>query len=116
MTTPTTEFARLVPGYKQVDAFLGDAEYEDEEEVVYITLDLGGGVDAALIPSSKSYRLIVRPIAVVTGTMVYLPEESPETILATCTQATLLTTMELRLCLQKAQRSNERTKMLGEEK
>ncbi|KAJ7074503.1 hypothetical protein C8F01DRAFT_1361128 [Mycena amicta] len=57
MSTSTPNFSRLVDGYKQVDAFLEDEEYEDEE-VVYVTLDLGSGVDAALIPSSKSYRLI----------------------------------------------------------
>nr|GAT54382.1 predicted protein [Mycena chlorophos] len=58
-TSTTADFSRLVPGYTQVDAFTAaEDEYEEEEEVVYVTLDLGGGVDSALLPSSKSYRLI----------------------------------------------------------
>ncbi|KAK0497299.1 hypothetical protein EDD18DRAFT_1161525 [Armillaria luteobubalina] len=47
----------LCPGYKQVDAFGPDDEYEDEEEVSYVTLDLGS-VEPSLLPSSASYRLI----------------------------------------------------------
>ncbi|KAF7293188.1 TFIIIC-sub6 domain-containing protein [Mycena chlorophos] len=57
-TSTTTDFSRLVPGYTQVDSFTASDEYEEEEEVVYVTLDLGGDVDSALLPSSKSYRLI----------------------------------------------------------
>ncbi|KAF8885558.1 hypothetical protein CPB84DRAFT_1685364 [Gymnopilus junonius] len=47
----------LCPGYKQVDAFGPDDDYEDEEEVVYVTLDMGN-VEPTLVPSSTSYRLI----------------------------------------------------------
>ncbi|PBK65833.1 hypothetical protein ARMSODRAFT_939878 [Armillaria solidipes] len=47
----------LCPGYKQVDAFGPDDDYEDEEEVSYVTLDLGS-VEPSLLPSSASYRLI----------------------------------------------------------
>ncbi len=47
----------LCPGYKQVDAFGPDDEYEDEEEISYVTLDLGS-VEPSLLPSSASYRLI----------------------------------------------------------
>ncbi|KAF9050831.1 hypothetical protein BDZ89DRAFT_593171 [Hymenopellis radicata] len=47
----------LCPGYTQVDTFGPDDDYDDEEEVVYVTLDLTD-VDASLIPSSKAYRLM----------------------------------------------------------
>ncbi|GLB42995.1 putative TFIIIC subunit [Lyophyllum shimeji] len=47
----------LCPGYKQVDAFGPDEEYEDEEEVAYVTLDLGN-IEPTLVPSSSTYRLI----------------------------------------------------------
>jgi general transcription factor 3C polypeptide 6 len=49
----------LFPGYKQVDSFGPDEEYElEEEEVSYVTLDLGR-IEPTLIPSSSTYRLIV---------------------------------------------------------
>ena len=53
----------LFPGYKQVEAFGPDEDYESnngevEEEVEYVTLDLGT-VEPTLVPSSSSYRLIV---------------------------------------------------------
>ncbi|KAF8878150.1 hypothetical protein CPB85DRAFT_1234868 [Mucidula mucida] len=47
----------LCPGYTQVETFGPDDEYDEEEEVVYVTLDLVD-VDASLIPSSKAYRLM----------------------------------------------------------
>ncbi|KAH8109059.1 hypothetical protein DFH11DRAFT_1516025 [Phellopilus nigrolimitatus] len=48
----------LFPGYKHVDAFGADDEYEsDEVEECYVTLDLGS-VEQTLVPSSASYRLI----------------------------------------------------------
>ena len=55
----------LFPGYKHVEAFGADDEYESkdgvvEEEVEYVTLDLGS-VEPTLVPSSSSYRLIVSP-------------------------------------------------------
>lgn len=56
---------RLVPGFRQVDAFGFDDLYEcDEhgeiiEEVSYVTLDLGA-VEPTLVPSTSTYRLIVR--------------------------------------------------------
>ena len=56
MSAPETS---LAPGYKQVEAFGPDEEYESEEEVEYVTLDLGA-VEPALVPSSSSFRLIVR--------------------------------------------------------
>ncbi|KAG6826361.1 hypothetical protein H0H92_016153 [Tricholoma furcatifolium] len=46
----------LFPGYKQVDSFGPDDDY-DEEEVCYVTLDLGS-VEPTLVPSSSTYRLI----------------------------------------------------------
>jgi hypothetical protein len=50
----------LVPGYKQVDFFGPDEDYlEEEEEVSYVTLDLGV-VEPTLLPSTSTYRLIVR--------------------------------------------------------
>ena len=54
----------LFPGFKQVESFGPDEDYEHlengeiEEEVVYVTLDLGQ-VEPTLVPSSSSYRLIV---------------------------------------------------------
>ncbi|KAA1470762.1 hypothetical protein DENSPDRAFT_73338 [Dentipellis sp. KUC8613] len=53
----------LVPGYRQVESFGPDDDYERtaegdiEEEVSYITLDLGN-VEPTLVPSSSTYRLI----------------------------------------------------------
>ncbi|KAF8193730.1 hypothetical protein BJ912DRAFT_229784 [Pholiota molesta] len=47
----------LCPGYKQVEAFGPDEEYEDKEEVFYVTLDMGN-IEPTLVPSSTSYRLI----------------------------------------------------------
>ncbi|KAG6819792.1 hypothetical protein H0H93_008644 [Arthromyces matolae] len=46
----------LCPGFKQVDAFGPDDDYEDEE-VAYVTLDLGN-IEPTLVPSSSVYRLI----------------------------------------------------------
>jgi hypothetical protein len=48
----------LCPGYKQVESFGPYEEYDDEEEVCYVTLDMGN-VEPTLVPSSSSYRLIV---------------------------------------------------------
>ena len=48
----------LCPGYKQVEAFGLEEEYEDEEEVSYVILDLGN-VEPTLVPTSSTYRLIV---------------------------------------------------------
>ncbi|KIY44686.1 hypothetical protein FISHEDRAFT_18212, partial [Fistulina hepatica ATCC 64428] len=47
----------LCPGYVEVDSFGPDDEYEDEEEIAYVTLDLGN-VEPTLVPSVSSYRLI----------------------------------------------------------
>ncbi|KAF9035252.1 hypothetical protein BJ165DRAFT_1303021, partial [Panaeolus papilionaceus] len=49
----------LCPGYRYVEKFADDEEYEEEEEVTYVTLDLGN-VEPTLVPSSTEYRLIVR--------------------------------------------------------
>ena len=54
MTPPESLFA----GYKQVDAFGPDEDYETEEEICYVTLDLGE-IEPSLVPSSSTYRLIV---------------------------------------------------------
>ena len=48
----------LCPGYRNVDTFALEEEYESDEEVCYVTLDLGD-VEPKLVPSSNSYRLIV---------------------------------------------------------
>lgn len=54
----------LFPGFSQVEAFGPDETYEHledgeiDEEVVYVTLDLGQ-VEPTLVPSTSSYRLIV---------------------------------------------------------
>jgi hypothetical protein len=50
----------LCPGYKQVELFGPDEEYEGEEEVSYVTLDLGASIEPTLVASSSNYRLIVR--------------------------------------------------------
>ncbi|KAG8876997.1 hypothetical protein FRC20_000114 [Serendipita sp. 405] len=49
----------IVEGYDQVPDFdnLEDSEYE-EEEVCYVTLDLGP-LDPSLLPKATSYQLIV---------------------------------------------------------
>ncbi|KAI0245935.1 hypothetical protein BJV78DRAFT_1085536, partial [Lactifluus subvellereus] len=53
----------LAPGFRQVDAFDSDEDYERDEqgdiieEVSYVTLDLGA-VEPSLVPSSSTYRLI----------------------------------------------------------
>lgn len=48
----------LFPGYKQVESFGPEDEYESGEEVEYVTLDLGT-IEPTLVPSSSTYRLIV---------------------------------------------------------
>lgn len=56
---------RLAPGFRQVYAFDPDECYERDEqgnvieETSYVTLDLGA-VEPTLVPSSSTYRLIVR--------------------------------------------------------
>lgn len=51
--------ATLVPGYRQVESFGPDEDYlDEEEEVSYVTLDLGL-VEPTLLPSTSTYRLIV---------------------------------------------------------
>jgi hypothetical protein len=56
---------RLAPGLRHVDAFDSDDIYERDkdgeiiEDISYVTLDLGP-VEPSLVPSSSSYRLIVR--------------------------------------------------------
>ncbi|KAF8840476.1 hypothetical protein BDN67DRAFT_645284 [Paxillus ammoniavirescens] len=48
----------LIPGYKQVESFGPDEDYfDEEEEVSYVTLDLGM-VEPTLLPTSSTYRLI----------------------------------------------------------
>ena len=56
--TPTVAPSSVCPGYTQVDEFLPDEEYEGEEEVFYVTMDMGN-IEPTLVPSSSSYRLIV---------------------------------------------------------
>lgn len=53
----------LCPGYKHVERFDDDSQYEDEEgqvveEVEYVTLDLGA-IEPTLLPSSTACRIIV---------------------------------------------------------
>ncbi len=48
----------LYPGYHQVNAFGPDDDYEEEEEIFYVTLELEN-VEPALIPSCDSYYLVV---------------------------------------------------------
>ncbi|KAG1733657.1 uncharacterized protein EDB91DRAFT_636682 [Suillus paluster] len=44
-------------GYRQVESFGPDEEYLSEDEVSYVTLDLGT-VEPTLLPSSSTYRLV----------------------------------------------------------
>lgn len=48
----------LFDGYKHVESFGPDEDYEEEVEECYLTLDLID-VDPALISNSETYRLIV---------------------------------------------------------
>ncbi len=50
----------LYPGYHQVNAFGPDDDYEEEEEIFYVTFELGN-VEPVLIPSCDSYYLVVSP-------------------------------------------------------
>jgi hypothetical protein len=65
VTTKMTSDSRLAPGFHQVNAFGFDGLYERDEhdeiieEVSYVTLDLGT-VEPTLVPSTSTYRLIVR--------------------------------------------------------
>jgi hypothetical protein len=47
----------LCPGFRQVEEFGPEEEYEDEE-TFYVTLDLGN-IEPTLVPTSTEYRLIV---------------------------------------------------------
>ena len=49
----------MIPGYKQVEGFGADEEYEKEEEVEYVTLDLGKDVSKELLQDATEYRLVV---------------------------------------------------------
>ena len=49
---------KMLQGYKEVEDFDPDEEYEDEEEEEYITLDLSG-IDPALVTSNSQFRLVV---------------------------------------------------------
>lgn len=48
----------LFNGYKHVESFGPDEDYDEEVEECYLTLDLID-VDPALISNSETYRLIV---------------------------------------------------------
>jgi len=59
-TSTFTQPTSLCPGYKKVDVFNSSDDYysdDDEEDVSYITLDLGN-IEPTLVPSSSTYRLI----------------------------------------------------------
>ncbi|KAK0234832.1 hypothetical protein EDD85DRAFT_845533 [Armillaria nabsnona] len=47
----------LCPGYHQVTEFGPDDDYEEEEEIFYVTLELGN-VEPSLVPSCDSYHLV----------------------------------------------------------
>ena len=49
---------KMYLGYKSVSKFGPDDEYE-EEEVTYVTLDLGPSIGKALLPNTSDYRLAV---------------------------------------------------------
>lgn len=59
MSLPTAATTGLFPGYKHVNTFGDEDDYEpDSEEVEYVTLDLGA-VEPTLVANSSTYRLIV---------------------------------------------------------
>lgn len=58
MPAPST----LIPGFRQVETFGPDEDYEGEEEITYVPLDLGASLEPTLVASSSTYRLIVRSI------------------------------------------------------
>ncbi|KAK0489784.1 hypothetical protein EDD18DRAFT_1291223 [Armillaria luteobubalina] len=47
----------LCPGYHQVTQFRPEDDYEEEEEIIYITLELGN-VEPTLIPSCDGDHLV----------------------------------------------------------
>ncbi|KAF8344432.1 hypothetical protein F5887DRAFT_886268 [Amanita rubescens] len=47
----------LCPGYRHVEEFDPNEEYENDEETSYVTFDLGN-IEPTLVPSSSTYRLI----------------------------------------------------------
>ena len=49
---------KFLAGYKQVDSFGPDEEYDDDTEEIYVTLDLGN-VEPTLLARNSTYRLIV---------------------------------------------------------
>ncbi|KAL5514007.1 hypothetical protein ACEPAG_2768 [Sanghuangporus baumii] len=58
LPSTASEAQGLFPGYKHVERFGPDEDYDDDEvEECYVTLDLGS-IDQTLVPSSNSYRLI----------------------------------------------------------
>ncbi|KIK55640.1 hypothetical protein GYMLUDRAFT_76398 [Collybiopsis luxurians FD-317 M1] len=82
MTTTTTiinDNNSLCPGYRQVEEFDADEEYEDDIEEFYVTLDLGAA-EPTLIPSSSTYRLIgldtPTPFMQLSGTVLQGKHES----------------------------------------
>ena len=57
----STSMSRLCPGYQHVENFessVGGFEYEEEEEVMYVTLDLGD-LHPTLLPTCTGYRTAV---------------------------------------------------------
>ncbi|KAG5646443.1 hypothetical protein DXG03_003493 [Asterophora parasitica] len=82
---PPDASSSLCPGYKHVDAFGPPEEYEDEieEDVAYVTLDLGS-IEPTLVPSSSTYRLIgldtTTPFLQLSGTIL---KGKHETLLGT---------------------------------
>ncbi|EJD00331.1 uncharacterized protein FOMMEDRAFT_159005 [Fomitiporia mediterranea MF3/22] len=69
----TSKGQGLFPGYKQVEGFGPDEDYDDELEECYVTLDLGS-VDQTLVPNSAAYRLIgldtPNPLLQISGTIM----------------------------------------------
>lgn len=49
----------MLQGYKEVENFAADEEYEDGTEEEYVTLDFSA-VDPTLVSSSSTFRLIVK--------------------------------------------------------
>ncbi|KAJ3846543.1 hypothetical protein EV368DRAFT_52652 [Lentinula lateritia] len=69
-TFPSSPSVGLCTGYRLVEQFGPDEEYEDEVEDFYVTLDLGA-VEPTLIPNSSTYCLIMTtPFMQLSGTVL----------------------------------------------
>ncbi|KAK0502558.1 hypothetical protein EDD18DRAFT_1347189 [Armillaria luteobubalina] len=72
----------LCLGYHQVIQFGPDDDYEEEEGITYITLELGN-VEPSLIPSCDNYHLVVNPFSARRALIQYNPGPGYSDIIST---------------------------------